>query len=215
MPRQGADRARVADDARGRDPHGRHDRRRRDGAEPATWTSSTSTPPYDELLHVIIAHRPFALSGVRGRRENVIGILMAKDLLKLQRSPDLQPAHAAAPGGLRARIEGAERPAARLPLEPQPPRHRHRRVRQHRRACSRSRTCSRRSSARSRTSSTRRTARSSIYTLADGSQRVAGDATVVAVNEAFGVDPADRRVRHHRRPGRARARPRAAARRGA
>ena len=56
-------------------------------------------------------------------------------------------------------------------------------------------------------------AESSIYTLADGSQRVAGDATIAAVNEAFDVAAADRRVRHHRRPGRARARPRAAARR--
>ncbi|HEY4958848.1 MAG TPA: CBS domain-containing protein, partial [Caldimonas sp.] len=45
--------------------------------------------PYDEMLRVIIhtGHSRFPV--FEGRRENVIGILMAKDLLKLQRSPDL------------------------------------------------------------------------------------------------------------------------------
>ena len=45
--------------------------------------------PYDELLHHVIgtAHSRFPVYD--GERENVIGILMAKDLLKLQRSPDL------------------------------------------------------------------------------------------------------------------------------
>ena len=44
---------------------------------------------YDELLHVVIdtAHSRFPV--YEGERENIIGILMAKDLLKLQRSPDL------------------------------------------------------------------------------------------------------------------------------
>ena len=44
---------------------------------------------YDELLHVVIdtGHSRFPV--YEGQRENVIGILMAKDLLKLQRSPDL------------------------------------------------------------------------------------------------------------------------------
>ena len=44
---------------------------------------------YDELLHVVIdtGHSRFPVYD--GGRENVIGILMAKDLLKLQRSPDL------------------------------------------------------------------------------------------------------------------------------
>ncbi|MEQ1686396.1 MAG: transporter associated domain-containing protein [Burkholderiaceae bacterium] len=44
---------------------------------------------YDELLHVVIdtGHSRFPV--YEGGRENVIGILMAKDLLKLQRSPDL------------------------------------------------------------------------------------------------------------------------------
>ena len=45
--------------------------------------------PYDELLHAVIntAHSRFPV--YQGERENIIGILMAKDLLKLQRSPEL------------------------------------------------------------------------------------------------------------------------------
>ena len=45
--------------------------------------------PYDDLLHLVIdtGHSRFPV--YEGQRENVIGILMAKDLLKLQRSPDL------------------------------------------------------------------------------------------------------------------------------
>lgn len=45
--------------------------------------------PYDELLGQVIrtAHSRFPV--YEGERDNIIGILMAKDLLKLQRSPDL------------------------------------------------------------------------------------------------------------------------------
>ena len=45
--------------------------------------------PYDELLHVVIgtAHSRFPVYD--GGRDNIIGILMAKDLLKLQRAPEL------------------------------------------------------------------------------------------------------------------------------
>jgi magnesium and cobalt transporter len=45
--------------------------------------------PYDELLAVVIdtAHSRFPV--YEDRRENVIGILLAKDLLKLQRAPEL------------------------------------------------------------------------------------------------------------------------------
>jgi len=44
---------------------------------------------YDELLGIVIdtAHSRFPV--YEGQRENVIGILMAKDLLKLQRAPEL------------------------------------------------------------------------------------------------------------------------------
>ena len=45
--------------------------------------------PFDELLHLIIstAHSRFPV--YQDERENIIGILMAKDLLKLQRAPEL------------------------------------------------------------------------------------------------------------------------------
>ena len=45
--------------------------------------------PFEEMLHVIIhtGHSRFPV--FEERRDNVIGILMVKDLLKLQRSPDL------------------------------------------------------------------------------------------------------------------------------
>jgi magnesium and cobalt transporter len=44
---------------------------------------------YDALLHIVIstAHSRFPV--YEGQRDNIIGILMAKDLLKLQRSPHL------------------------------------------------------------------------------------------------------------------------------
>lgn len=45
--------------------------------------------PFEEILHQVIttAHSRFPV--YQGERENIIGILMAKDLLKLQRSPTL------------------------------------------------------------------------------------------------------------------------------
>jgi magnesium and cobalt transporter len=45
--------------------------------------------PIDDLLHSVIdtAHSRFPV--FEGERENIIGILMAKDLLKLQRAPEL------------------------------------------------------------------------------------------------------------------------------
>ncbi len=44
---------------------------------------------YDDILHIVIetAHSRFPV--VEGDRENIIGILLAKDLLKLQRAPEL------------------------------------------------------------------------------------------------------------------------------
>lgn len=45
--------------------------------------------PYDELLNLVIetAHSRFPV--YEGQRDNIIGILLAKDLLKLQRAPEL------------------------------------------------------------------------------------------------------------------------------
>jgi magnesium and cobalt transporter len=45
--------------------------------------------PYDDLLHIVIETRHSRFPVYEGRRENIIGILMAKDLLKLQRAPEL------------------------------------------------------------------------------------------------------------------------------
>ena len=52
------------------------------------WIWSTSTRQPDDLLQVVIdtAHSRFPVFD--GERENIIGILMAKDLLKLQRAPE-------------------------------------------------------------------------------------------------------------------------------
>jgi magnesium and cobalt transporter len=45
--------------------------------------------PYDELLHSVIESGHSRFPVYSGQHENLIGILMAKDLLKLQRSPGL------------------------------------------------------------------------------------------------------------------------------
>ncbi len=47
--------------------------------------------PYEDILHLVIdtAHSRFPV--YEGDRENIIGILLAKDLLKLQRAPSLNP----------------------------------------------------------------------------------------------------------------------------
>jgi magnesium and cobalt transporter len=45
--------------------------------------------PYDELLAVVIETSHSRFPVYDGQRENIIGILLAKDLLKLQRAPEL------------------------------------------------------------------------------------------------------------------------------
>jgi magnesium and cobalt transporter len=45
--------------------------------------------PYDAILHQVIATAHSRFPVFQGKRENVIGILLAKDLLKLQRAPEL------------------------------------------------------------------------------------------------------------------------------
>ena len=141
---------------------------------------------YDELLHLVIdtAHSRFPV--FEGRRENVIGILMAKDLLKLQRSPELN---------LRTLL----RPAVFVPES----KGLNELLRDFR---------SNRNHLAIVIDEFGNTAglitiedvleeivgeiedefddkdgESGIYTLADGSQRVAGDVNIVAVNEAFGT----------------------------
>ncbi len=141
---------------------------------------------YDELLHGVIdtGHSRFPV--YEGQRENVIGILMAKDLLKLQRSPDLnlrtllrQAVFVPESKGLNELLRDfrANRNHLAIVID--------------------------------EFGSTAglitiedvleeivgeiedefddKDGESGIYTLADGSQRVAGDVDIAAVNEAFGT----------------------------
>ena len=141
---------------------------------------------YDELLHGVIdtGHSRFPVFD--GGRQNVIGILMAKDLLKLQRSPDLN---------LRTLL----RPAVFVP-ESKGLNDLLRDFRSNRNHLA---------IVIDEFGSTAglitiedvleeivgeiedefddKDGESGIYTLADGSQRVAGDVDIVAVNEAFGT----------------------------
>ena len=141
---------------------------------------------YDALLHGVIdtGHSRFPVYD--GKRENVIGILMAKDLLKLQRSPDLN---------LRTLL----RPAVFVP-ESKGLNELLRDFRSNRNHLA---------IVIDEFGSTaglitiedvleeivgeiedefdEKDGESGIYTLADGSQRVAGDVDIVAVNEAFGT----------------------------
>lgn len=146
---------------------------------------------YDEVLHSVIGTGHSRFPVYEGQRENIIGILMAKDLLKLQRSPDLN---------LRTLL----RPAVFVPES----KGLNELLRDFR---------SNRNHLAIVIDEFGNTAglitiedvleeivgeiedefddkdgESGIYTLADGSQRVAGDADIAAVNRIFAVDlPAD------------------------
>ena len=142
--------------------------------------------PYDELLGLVIGTGHSRFPVFEGQRDNIIGILLAKDLLKMQRSPDLN---------LRALL----RPPVFVPEN----KGLNELLRDFR---------SNRSHLAIVIDEFGNTAGlitiedvleeivgeiedefddkggdTSIYTLADGSQRVAGDADIAAVNEAFSV----------------------------
>jgi len=141
---------------------------------------------YDDLLHSVIATGHSRFPVYESRRENVIGILMAKDLLKLQRSPDLN---------LRTLL----RPAVFVP-ESKGLNELLRDFRSNRNHLA---------IVIDEFGSTAglitiedvleeivgeiedefddKDGESGIYTLADGSQRVAGDVDITAVNETFGT----------------------------
>jgi magnesium and cobalt transporter len=142
--------------------------------------------PYDELLHVIIRTGHSRFPVFEGKRDNVIGILMAKDLLKLQRSPDLHlktllrpaffvPESKALNDLLRdfrtnrnhiaIVIDEFGHTAGLLTIED----------------------VLEEIVGEIEDEFDEKDGESSIYTLADGSQRVAGDATLAAVNESFDV----------------------------
>ncbi len=142
--------------------------------------------PYEEVLHTVIGTGHSRFPVYEGSRENVLGILMAKDLLKLQRAPELN---------LRTLL----RPAVFVPES----KGLNELLRDFR---------SNRNHLAIVIDEFGRTAglitiedvleeivgeiedefddkdgESGVYTLADGSQRVAGDAAIEAVNEAFGT----------------------------
>jgi magnesium and cobalt transporter len=142
--------------------------------------------PYDELLALVIqtAHSRFPV--YEDRRDNVIGILMAKDLLKLQRAPELN---------LRTLL----RPAVFVPES--------KRLNELLRDFRSNRNhlaividefgqtaglitiedVLEEIVGEIEDEFDDRDGESSVYTLADGSHRVAGDAAIDSVNEAFGV----------------------------
>ena len=141
--------------------------------------------PYDELLAAVIGTGHSRFPVYEGRRENVIGILMAKDLLKLQRSPDLNLRTLLRPAVFVPESKGLNEllrdfrsnrnhlaividefgnTAGLITIED----------------------VLEEIVGEIEDEFDEKDAESGIYTLADGSQRVAGDVDIVAVNEAFG-----------------------------
>ena len=143
--------------------------------------------PYDELLHVVIESGHSRFPVFEGQRDNIIGILLAKDLLKLQRAPELNlrtllraPVFVPESKGLnellrdfRANrnhlamvIDEFGTTAGLLTIED----------------------VLEEIVGEIEDEFDDKDGEAGIYTLADGSQRVAGDAGIAAVNESFGVN---------------------------
>jgi magnesium and cobalt transporter len=142
--------------------------------------------PYDELLAQVIdtGHSRFPV--YEGRRDNIIGMLMAKDLLKLQRAPELNLRALLRPaefvpeskglnellrefrsnrGHMAIVIDEFGRAAGLITIED----------------------VLEEIVGEIEDEFDDEDTESSIFTLADGSQRVAGDAAIASVNEAFGT----------------------------
>jgi magnesium and cobalt transporter len=142
--------------------------------------------PYDDILHVVIdtGHSRFPV--YERERDNIIGILLAKDLLKLQRAPELNLRTLLRPAVFVPESKGLNEllrdfrsnrnhlalvvdefgnTAGLLTIED----------------------VLEEIVGEIEDEFDEKDGDSSIYTLADGSQRVAGDAEIRAVNEAFGA----------------------------
>ena len=142
--------------------------------------------PFEELLHLVIstAHSRFPV--YQGERENIIGILMAKDLLKLQRAPELNLRTLLRPAVFVPESKGLNdllrdfrsnrnhlaividefgATAGLITIED----------------------VLEEIVGEIEDEFDEKGGESGIYTLADGSQRVAGDVAIGAVNEAFGT----------------------------
>lgn len=141
---------------------------------------------YDEVLHSVIGTGHSRFPVYDGSRENVIGILMAKDLLKLQRSPDLNLRTLLRPAVFVPESKGLNEllrdfrsnrnhlaividefgnTAGLITIED----------------------VLEEIVGEIEDEFDEKDGESGIYTLADGSQRVAGDAAIEAVNRVFGV----------------------------
>ncbi len=143
--------------------------------------------PYDELLGLVIdtGHSRFPV--FEGRRDNIIGTLMAKDLLKLQRAPELNLRTLLRPAVFVPESKGLNdllrdfrsnrnhlaividefgNTAGLLTIED----------------------VLEEIVGEIEDEFDDADAESGVYTMADGSLRVAGDAAIATVNEAFGVD---------------------------
>ncbi len=140
----------------------------------------------DELMHQVIdtAHSRFPV--YEGERSNIIGILMAKDLLKLQRAPELNvrtllrpPVFVPESKGLNDLLRDfrSNRNHLAIVIDEYG----------HTAGLITIEDVLEEIVGEIEDEFDDKDGESSIYTLADGSHRVAGDATIAAVNEAFGT----------------------------
>ncbi len=147
--------------------------------------------PYEDVLHTVIGTGHSRFPVYEGGRENIIGILMAKDLLKLQRAPELNLRTLLRPAVFVPESKGLNdllrdfrsnrnhlaividefgATAGLITIED----------------------VLEEIVGEIEDEFDEKNGESGIYTLADGSQRVAGDVAIAAVNEAFGTHlPAD------------------------
>jgi magnesium and cobalt transporter len=142
---------------------------------------------YDEILHGVIETGHSRFPVYEGSRENIIGILMAKDLLKLQRAPELNLRTLLRPAVFVPESKGLNEllrdfrsnrnhlaividefgnTAGLITIED----------------------VLEEIVGEIEDEFDEKDGESGIYTLADGAQRVAGDADIAAVNEVFGVE---------------------------
>jgi magnesium and cobalt transporter len=89
--------------------------------------------PHDDILRYVIEQAHSRFPAVDGDRDNVIGILLAKDMLTLCLDDEVNLREILRPAVFRPGIEAAQRTAARVPFIAQSHRHGRRRVRRHRR----------------------------------------------------------------------------------
>jgi magnesium and cobalt transporter len=143
--------------------------------------------PYDELLAQVIdtGHSRFPV--FEGHKDNIIGILMAKDLLKLQRAPELnlrtllrQPVFVPESKGLNELLREFRSNRSHLAIV----------IDEFGKAAGliTIEDVLEEIVGEIEDEFDDEDHQSSIFTLADGSQRVAGDAAIESVNEAFATD---------------------------